>query len=144
MGDHLLAVAHLAWRMFLPSPEGRAAEPELRRAVMLAVPISVLAGLLGVGPGFLLMPALVLVGYEPKMAVGINAVAVTLPSFTSLVPHLPSVDVDLRLAAVRTVVSTPAATRRRPLWRRPRGRSRAGPARPARSDSAPRSLGARP
>jgi uncharacterized protein len=40
------------------------------------VPIAVLAGLLGVGPGVLLMPALVIVGYEAKHA-AITAVAVT-------------------------------------------------------------------
>ncbi|RPF27306.1 sulfite exporter TauE/SafE family protein [Georgenia muralis] len=103
-GIYLLAVAYLAWRMFRPSPTARAAAPALGRAILLAVPIAVLAGLLGVGPGFLLMPALVLVGYEPKTAAGVTAVAVTLPSFTSLVPHLSTADVDLGLAAVLVVV----------------------------------------
>jgi hypothetical protein len=42
------------------------------------VPIAVPADLLGVGPGFLLMPALVIVGYEAKHAAAITAVAVTL------------------------------------------------------------------
>ena len=105
-GIYLLAVAYLAWQMFRrPREESDApASPDLRLALLLAVPISVLAGLLGVGPGFLLMPVLILVRDEPKLAAGINAVAVTLPSFTALAPHLATARVDLRLAAVLVVV----------------------------------------
>src|SRR5450830_2080835 len=44
------------------------AAPNLRVALPLAAPISLLAGVLGVGPGFLLMPVLILVGFEPKNA----------------------------------------------------------------------------
>ena len=102
---YLVAVAYLAWRMFRPTPPGQVLEatPRLGLALALTVPISVAAGLLGVGPGFLLMPALILVGYEPKVAAGITAVAVTLPSFTALVPHLGTAKVDLGLAAVLVV-----------------------------------------
>ena len=52
-GIYLLAVAYLAWQMFR-RPRGEPdepASPNLRLALLLAVPISVLAGLLGVGPG---------------------------------------------------------------------------------------------
>ncbi len=63
-----------------------------------------MAGLLGVGPGFLLMPVLILAGYEPKLAAGINAVAVTMPSFTALIPHVDTAEVDLRVATVLVVV----------------------------------------
>lgn len=59
---------------------------------------------MGGGPGFLLMPVLILVGFEPKNAAGINAVAVTLPSFTALIPHISTAQVDLQLAGVLTVV----------------------------------------
>jgi len=54
--------------------------------------------------------ALILVGYEPKHAAGITAVAITLPSFTALIPHISTAGVDLRLAAVLVVVgaATPA------------------------------------
>ncbi|KGM14785.1 hypothetical protein N867_15970, partial [Actinotalea fermentans ATCC 43279 = JCM 9966 = DSM 3133] len=105
-GLYLVAVGYLAVRMFRGG--GSAGEgpgrPRLGLALVLAVPISVLAGLLGVGPGFLLMPVLVLAGYEPKLAAGINAVAVTMPSFTALVPHLRTAEVDLGVAAVLVVV----------------------------------------
>jgi uncharacterized protein len=50
------------------------------------------------------MPVLILIGFDPKNAAGITAVAVTLPSFTALIPHLPTADVDLKLAAVLIVV----------------------------------------
>lgn len=101
-GIYLLAVIYLAAQMFRRSTTtpGAAARPNLGLALALAVPISILAGLLGVGPGFLLMPVLILAGYEPKLAAGINAVAVTLPSFTSLIPHLATARVDLSLGRV--------------------------------------------
>ena len=101
---YLVAVVYLAWRMFRPAPgDDPRTTPRLGLALVLTVPISVAAGLLGVGPGFLLMPALILVGYQPKVAAAITAVAVTLPSFTALVPHLGTADVDLGLAAVLVV-----------------------------------------
>ncbi|WP_223247231.1 sulfite exporter TauE/SafE family protein [Sulfuriferula sp. AH1] len=108
-GIYLVTVAYLAWRMFQKEkPEDAAAPtvvaPNLKLALMLAAPISILAGLLGVGPGFLLMPALILVGYEPKRAAAINSVAVTPPSFSSLIPHLSTMQVDLQLGAILVVV----------------------------------------
>jgi len=105
-GIYLLAVAYLAWQMFHRTTRrtDASAAPNLRLALLLAVPIAVLAGLLGVGPGFLLMPVLIVVGFEPKNAAGITAVAVTLPSFTALIPHLATAQVDLPLTAVLVVV----------------------------------------
>ncbi|MCG2709892.1 MAG: sulfite exporter TauE/SafE family protein [Thermodesulfovibrionales bacterium] len=64
---------------------------------ILAVPISVLSGFLGVGPGFLLMPTLILVGFDSKRAAGINAFAVMPPSFSSLIPHLKTAQWDAGL-----------------------------------------------
>ena len=111
-GLYLVAVGYLAFRMFQRGGgpgEGDAEHPRLGMALILAVPISVVAGLLGVGPGFLLMPVLVLAGYEPKLAAGINAVAVTLPSFTALIPHVGTAKVDLGVAAVLIVVGAAGA-----------------------------------
>jgi len=103
---YFAAVAFLAWRMFLPEKPGAtyAAEPNLKLALMLAAPISVAAGMLGVGPGFLLMPTLILVGFEPKRAAAVNSLAVTPPSFSALLPHIATARVDLTLAAVLVVV----------------------------------------
>lgn len=105
-GFYFLAVAYLAWRMFLPDQPGAkaAAEPRLRLALILAAPISVVAGMLGVGPGFLLLPTLILVGFEPKRAAAVNALAVTPPSFSALVPHLATARVDLYLGALLVIV----------------------------------------
>ncbi len=85
---YFASVAYLAYRLFKPVKGKQDAEPRFVTALVPAVPISILSGLLGVGPGFLLMPTLVLAGFEPKLAAGINAFAVTPPSFSALVPRL--------------------------------------------------------
>jgi uncharacterized membrane protein YfcA len=100
---YLLAVAYLAYRLFRPVKE-RPGSENFRLALVLAAPISILSGLLGVGPGFLLMPTLILVGFETKRAAAINAVAVCPPSFSALIPHLstavwdPSLTIALLVA----------------------------------------------
>ncbi len=117
---YFLAVAYLAYRMFLPDKPGPVAAPSgggngdpeagatgaanLTVALLLAVPIAVAAGMLGVGPGFLLLPTLILVGYESKHAAAINALAVTPPSFSALLPHLATAQVDLQLAMALVLV----------------------------------------
>lgn len=103
---YFVAVAYLAWRMFLPekSDATSTVEPNLRMALLLAAPIAIAAGMLGVGPGFLLLPTLILLGYEPKHAAAINALAVTPPSFSALIPHLATARVDPALGALLVVV----------------------------------------
>ncbi|HSB13474.1 MAG TPA: sulfite exporter TauE/SafE family protein [Bryobacteraceae bacterium] len=103
---YFAAVAFLAWRMFQPEKSGATttAEPNMKLALLLAAPIAIAAGLLGVGPGFLLLPSLILLGFEPKHAAAINSLAVTPPSFSALIPHLATAKVDLALGAVLVVV----------------------------------------
>ena len=116
---YFVAVAYLAYQMFRPEkrrsrvPRGRwqAANPappgrsmRASRALLLAAPISVVAGMLGVGPGFLLLPTLILIGYESKHAAAMNALAVTPPSFSALIPHIAIAKVDLQLAALLVLV----------------------------------------
>ncbi len=117
---YFVAVAYLAYRMFGPEKPAPAASPsateagnpgstaasnaDLRLALLLAAPIAVFAGMLGVGPGFLLLPTLILVGFESKRAAAINALAVTPPSFSALIPHLATARVDFGLAALLLVV----------------------------------------
>ncbi|GIU95948.1 MAG: hypothetical protein KatS3mg012_2405 [Gaiellaceae bacterium] len=102
---YLAAVGYLAYRLFRPVT-ARSDRVCFRLAVLLAIPIAVLSGLLGVGPGFLLLPTLVLVGVEVKHAAAMNAIAVTPPSFTALIPHLstavwnPTLTVVLLVAGV--------------------------------------------
>ncbi len=74
----------LAARMALPKSASTEAVAEIAdasraKAAGAAVPISVFAGFLGVGPGFLLMPTLTLVGYSARLAAATNSVAVPLP-----------------------------------------------------------------
>lgn len=91
------AVFFLAYRLFKPVKHTEGQEENFKLALILAIPISVLAGFLGVGPGFILMPTLILVGFEPKKAAGITAFAVIAPSFSSLIPHLATAQWDLTL-----------------------------------------------
>jgi len=100
---YLLSVIYLAYRLFRPV-QARPGEENFKLALILAVPISILSGLLGVGPGFLLMPTLILVGFEPKKAAGINAFAVMPPSFSSLIPHMSTARFDLQLTAALLIV----------------------------------------
>ena len=85
---YLAAVAYLAYRLFRPVTERAPGHERFLLATTLAVPIAVLSGMLGVGPGFLLLPTLVIAGFAMKPAAAITAVAVIPPSFTALIPHL--------------------------------------------------------
>ena len=99
---YFCAVVYLAVQMFRPA-KAATGEPRYGLALLLAIPISVLSGLLGVGPGFLLLPCLILLGVEPKHAAAINAVAVTPPSFSALIPHIGTMKIDPALAAMLIV-----------------------------------------
>lgn len=104
---YFAAVVYLAYRMFRPVKE-RPGQENFKLALLLLAPIAILAGFLGIGPGFLLMPTLMLLGFESKKAAGMNALAITPPSFSALIPHLSLV----RLGAVgmgATAVGTSAS-----------------------------------
>ena len=95
---YLSAVGYLAYRLFRPATPRTPGQENFRAAMVLAAPISVLSGFLGVGPGFLLMPTLIIVGFQTKQAAAINAFAVTPPSFSSLLPHLKTAQWDMAVA----------------------------------------------
>lgn len=101
---YFVSVAYLAYRLFRPIQERACCTENFRLALLLAVPISILSGFLGVGPGFLLMPTLMLAGFNAKKAAGINALAVTPPSFSALIPHLTTARFDPALTVVLLVV----------------------------------------
>lgn len=105
---YFLAVLYLAYRLFRPI-KNKSRQERYVTVLLLAVPISVLSGFLGVGPGFLLMPTLMLAGFEPKKAAGINAVAVCPPSFTALIPRLSNITFELPTAAALLTASTAAS-----------------------------------
>ena len=66
----------------------------LAHALLAAGPISLFSGMLGVGPGFLLVPALIFLGMTPRSAAAMNAVAVVPSSFSALIPHVGTADID--------------------------------------------------
>ena len=99
----------------------QAGKENFRLGVLLAIPISIATGFIGVGPGFLLMPALVLVGFNIRSAAGMNALAVTPSSFSAVLPHWSTMqldfwmDVPLILAgALGSFIGARLATRRIP------------------------------
>ena len=95
---YFAAVIFLSYRLFVKAKTETETE-NFKLILMLAFPISIVSGFLGVGPGFLLMPTLIIFGFETKPAAGINAVAVTPPSFSALIPHLPTANFDMTLTA---------------------------------------------
>lgn len=84
--------------------ESKAKGENLRLAIILAVPVSILSGFIGVGPGFLLMPILILLGFDAKKAAGINAIAVTPPSFSAVLPHLATAEFNMEVMIPLLVV----------------------------------------
>ncbi len=49
-------------------------------------------------------PTLILLGFASKKAAGINALVVTPPCFSALIPHVGTASIDPTLAAVLIVV----------------------------------------
>lgn len=100
----------LAVRMLMPKGASTEVVGELTdasrvKASVAAAPISVFAGFLGVGPGFLLMPTLTLVGYSARLAAATTAVAVTLPSFSAFASHLGTARFDWGLVIATSIAA---------------------------------------
>jgi hypothetical protein len=100
---YFAAVFYLAYQLFQPVKASDKQE-NFKLAAVSAIPISIMSGFLGVGPGFLLLPTLILLGFEPKKAAGINAFAVCPPSFSALLPHLGTASWNLPLTVLLVVV----------------------------------------
>lgn len=109
----------LAFRMAFPPPMNDAQAPIITdkvriKAGLLSALIGVFAGFLGVGPGFLLMPTLVMVGYTARLAAATNSVIVTLPSFSAFAGHLATAQFDwvmLGLTSITAVVGAQGGAR---------------------------------
>ncbi len=106
---YFAVVLYLAYSLFRPVKAEEGVSERFGLALAWAVPISILAGFLGIGPGFLLMPTLILLGFEPKRAAAINAFAVTPPSFSALIPHLGAAVWDPTLTWTLIVVGAGGA-----------------------------------
>jgi uncharacterized protein len=72
---------------------------------LLSAAIGVFAGFLGVGPGFLLMPTLVTLGYSARNAAATNSVIVTLPSFSAFIAHLGDAQFDWVMVGMTSVTA---------------------------------------
>ena len=104
---YFAAVLFVVISLFRPVRPRPAQQERVRAAAVYAAPIAALAGFLGIGPGFLLVPALILLGFEPKRAAGVNALAAVPASFAALLPHLGTAvwDPPLTLALVAAGVA---------------------------------------
>ncbi len=102
----------LAYRMAFPPKMDDSRAPVITdrtrvKGGVLGGLIGIFAGFLGVGPGFLLMPTLVMLGYTARLAAATNSVIVTLPSFSAFASHLGSAKFDwlmLGLSSVTAIV----------------------------------------
>ncbi|RKN51226.1 sulfite exporter TauE/SafE family protein [Micromonospora endolithica] len=88
--------------------EGRPAPRELpvARVVVDGVVVGLVTGLIGAGGGFLVVPALALLGGLPMpVAVGTSLVVIAMKSFAGLAGYLSSVSVDWGLAVAVTAAA---------------------------------------
>jgi len=100
----------LAYRMAFVKPKSESDLTELPnkqriKGGFLGVGIGTFAGFLGVGPGFLMMPTLVMLGYSARIAAATNALIVTLPSFSAFVAHIPKAQFDWTIVIITSIVS---------------------------------------
>ncbi len=100
----------LAYRMAFPPQMDDAHPPAIPdptrvKAGGAAAGIGVFAGFLGVGPGFLMLPTLVVLGYTARIAAATTAVIVTLPSFSAFARHLELAQFDWTMLIVTSIVA---------------------------------------
>ena len=80
------------------------------RIALLGMAVGVISGLVGAGGGFLLVPALALLGGLPMpVAVGTSLVVIAMQSFAGFAGHLASEQIDWRLAAFITAAAVVGA-----------------------------------
>jgi uncharacterized membrane protein YfcA len=78
----------------------------LIRITVLGLVVGLISGLVGAGGGFLLVPALALLGGLPMpVAVGTSLIVITMQSFAGFAGHLASEQIDWRLAALVTTAA---------------------------------------
>jgi uncharacterized membrane protein YfcA len=111
---YVAVLLFLAYRMAFPPAQDDSLAPTISdrtrwQAAGASSGIGVFAGLLGVGPGFLLMPTLVLLGWAARTAAATNSVIVTLPSFSAFLSHLPEARFDWTLLVLTTITSIAGA-----------------------------------
>lgn len=71
---------------------------DVPRAVLVGVLIGGLTGFFGVGGGFLIVPALVLLGFPMPLAVGTSLVIIVMNALAGLAARAGSIDIDVAVA----------------------------------------------
>ena len=85
------------------APDGSARELPVRLVLLEGVVVGLVTGLVGAGGGFLVVPALVLLGGLPMpVAVGTSLLVIAMKSFAGLAGYLSSVSIDWGLALAVT------------------------------------------
>ena len=107
---YVAVLVFLAWRMAFPPTQDDSVPSLVTDRTRWAAAgassgIGVFAGLLGVGPGFLMMPTLVLLGFAARTAAATNSVVVTLASFSAFIAHLPNAHFNATLLVLTTISS---------------------------------------
>jgi uncharacterized membrane protein YfcA len=109
----LLAAAGMLLRD--PEPSAGAPRHSLVRVAAVGVGTGLLTGFLGVGGGFVIVPALVLLlGLPLSLAIGTSLLVIALTSATALAAHLTSGSIDWGIAlvfAASAVAGVPAGRR---------------------------------
>jgi uncharacterized protein len=76
------------------------------RTVILALSVGLVSGLVGAGGGFLIVPALAMLGGLPiPVAVATSLLVITMQTVAGLAGHLASIQIDWRLAGLITAGS---------------------------------------
>ncbi len=92
-----------------PAPDAEQSGPSSARLVVVGVAalgVGVLTGLVGIGGGFLVVPALVLLlGVDMRQAVGTSLVVITMNSAAGFAGYLGTVDIEWRFLAGFTVAA---------------------------------------
>jgi uncharacterized protein len=104
----------LAYRMAFPPKMDDSKAPCITdgtrvKGGFITAAIGVFAGFLGVGPGFLLMPSLVMLGYTARIAAATNSVIVTLPSFSAFATHLGTAQFDWLMLGLTSITAMAGA-----------------------------------
>lgn len=90
---YLLSVIYVTYSLFRPRRTLNVRK-NFRLVLCFSPPIAVLSSFLGVGAGFLLVPALMVCGFDVKKAAGMSSFAVTPASFAAVLPHAAQVNLE--------------------------------------------------
>lgn len=100
----MAAMAMLRGRRDLPDESGGSLP--VAKIVLQGATVGLISGLVGAGGGFLLVPALALLGGLPMpVAVGTSLVVISMQSFAGFVGHLGEGPIDWKLAGMVTVAA---------------------------------------